>query len=98
MSDRLPLPHDRASSQAHSQDTPRWLDRKENVTKVAWALYATCASLVILEVFIHRHGDVGADNWFGFYAAYGFFGSVFLVMVAKQMRRLLKRPEDYYER
>ncbi|MFT5392308.1 MAG: uncharacterized membrane protein YhaH (DUF805 family) [Gammaproteobacteria bacterium] len=76
----------------------RWLDRKENVTKVAWTLYVVCAVLVLLELVIHRHADVGIDGWFGFYAAYGFFGSVFLVMVAKQMRRVLKRPEDYYER
>jgi len=81
-----------------SQDRARWLDRSENVTKVARTLYAVCAAAVGLDLLIHRHPEVGADGWWGFYAAYGFIGSVFLVMAAKQMRRFLKRPEEYYDR
>jgi hypothetical protein len=40
---------------------------------------------------------MGFDGNFGFYGAYGFIGSVFLVLVAKQLRKLLKRPEGYYD-
>lgn len=75
-----------------------WLDRKENVTKVARTLYAVCAIVVLLDFVIHRHAELGADGMWGFYAIYGFVGSVFLVMAAKQMRKVLKRPEDYYDR
>ena len=79
-------------------DRTSWLDRSENVTKIAWALYIVCAVVVLLDFVIHRHADVGADGFFGFYAAYGFFGSVGLVLAAKQMRKLLMRPENYYDR
>jgi len=75
-----------------------WLDRKENVTKVARGLYLLCGVLVLLDLFIHRHAVVGVDGWFAFYALYGFVGSVGLVMTAKLLRLWLKRPEDYYDR
>ena len=77
---------------------PWWLDRKENVKKVAYALYGVCAFVFLLDFVIHRHAELGADGTYGFYAIYGFVGSVFLVMSAKQLRRILKRPEDYYDR
>jgi hypothetical protein len=76
----------------------RWLDRKENVTKVARALYAVCALVALLDFVIHRHVEFSAEGFPAFYAIYGFVGSVFLVLSAKQLRKLLKRPEDYYDR
>lgn len=79
-------------------EKPRWLDRKSNVTKVAWALYIVCAVVVFLDFPINRYGDLGVDEFFGFYGAYGFIGSVFLVLAAKEvLRRIVKRPEDYYD-
>ena len=32
-----------------------------------------------------------------FYPLYGFVGIVVLVLIAKLMRRVLMRPEDYYD-
>jgi len=75
-----------------------WLERKENVTRIAWALYAVCAVLVLLDFVIHRHAEMGADGFYGFYAIYGFVGSVGLVLVAKHvLRPLVMRSEDYYD-
>ena len=39
-----------------------------------------------------------AGPWFGFFAFFGFGAYVFIVLSAKALRRLIKRPEDYYER
>ena len=33
----------------------------------------------------------------GFHAAYGFISCVLLVLAATQMRRFVKRDEDYYD-
>ena len=33
-----------------------------------------------------------------FYGFYGFIGCVFLVLAAAQLRKVLMRDEDYYER
>ena len=52
---------------------------------------------MLADLIIHRHAEVGADAFFGFYGLYGFIGSVFLVLAAKQLRKLLKRSEDYYD-
>ncbi|MEP4380812.1 MAG: hypothetical protein ABJ215_01055 [Alphaproteobacteria bacterium] len=83
---------------ATPDEAPRWLDSKANVTKVAWTLYIVCAIAVLLDFVIHRHGEAGFDETFGFYGAYGFVGSVLLVIVAKEiLRRIVKRPEDYYD-
>jgi len=77
---------------------PGWLDRRENVRLIARTLYAACAVVLLLDFVIHRHADFETDATWGFYGIYGFVGSVFLVMAAKQMRRILRRPEDYYDR
>jgi hypothetical protein len=34
---------------------------------------------------------------FGFYSVYGFVACVLLVLLAKEMRKLLIRKEDYYD-
>ena len=38
------------------------------------------------------------EMWFGFYCLYGFAACVLLVLVAKQLRRVLMRGERYYDR
>jgi uncharacterized membrane protein len=91
--------HERDGDYGYNIDGRRWrLDRKENVAWVARALYAVCAFVLLLDFVVHRHAETGADGMWGFYAVYGFVGSVFLVMAAKQLRRILRRPEDYYDR
>ncbi len=75
-----------------------WLDRAENVTKLYLGLWLAGIVLVVLDLAVHRHEDVAAAATFGFYAGYGFFACVALVLMAKVLRIALKRPEDYYER
>jgi hypothetical protein len=45
-----------------------------------------------------RHVERSWEGFPGFYAIYGFAGCVFLVLVAKQMRKVVMRDEDYYDR
>jgi len=75
-----------------------WLDRKENVTKIARTLYGVCAVLLLADLVIDRHPETEIEAFPFFYGIYGFIGSVFLVMTAKEvLRRFVKRPEDYYD-
>jgi hypothetical protein len=46
--------------------------------------------------FIHRHPHFGFEAWPGFHAVYGFVAYAAIVTSAKGLRRLVKRPEDYY--
>lgn len=74
-----------------------WLDDPRNVTRICWALYAVCALLFLADGFYHKHPHFAVESWFGFYAIYGFVACVGLVLAAKVLRILLKRPEDYYD-
>jgi hypothetical protein len=75
-----------------------WLDRKENVAKVYRGVWALCGLLLVAEPFVHKHPEVEIESWFGFYSWFGFVGCVGLVLVAKALRVILKRREDYYDR
>jgi hypothetical protein len=75
-----------------------WLDDRANVDRLVRGFYAFCALLLLLDLFVPKHGAFAIEHLFGFYAFFGFAACVTLVLVAKQLRRVLMRPEDYYER
>lgn len=75
-----------------------WLDDKRNVDKVYWGVWAICAVLLLVEPLVHKHGEFAFEALFGFHGWYGLVACVALVLAAKGLRALLKRPEDYYER
>lgn len=87
-----------AAEKQHVFDTPR------NVRRVIHSLYAVCALLLAIDlldlfgVLYHKHVHFAFEHWFGFYGFFGFFLSCALVLIAKAMRRPLKRDEDYYDR
>jgi hypothetical protein len=75
-----------------------WLDNPANVERIVRALYLICAVLVVADIFVPKHGPFAIEHIFGFYAWFGFLACVGLVLAAKVMRRVLMRPEDYYDR
>ena len=58
---------------------------------------SACVVLLVLDAVIHRHVVHPFEGMFGFYPLYGFVACVLLVLVATQMRRVVGRPEDYYD-
>lgn len=81
-----------------NDDKSYWLDKPANVERIVLAIYLICALLVIVDIFVHKHGPFAIEHFFGFYAWYGFLACVGLVLAAKVMRWVLMRPEDYYDR
>ncbi|MBI2508566.1 MAG: hypothetical protein HYV99_00740 [Betaproteobacteria bacterium] len=76
-----------------------WLDRPENVTTLYRGVWAIGIALALAELFVLRHEELAFAGRFAFYALFGFVACVALVLAAKEiLRRLVKRPEDYYER
>ncbi|MBL27150.1 MAG: hypothetical protein CMM50_06325 [Rhodospirillaceae bacterium] len=75
-----------------------WLDERRNVKKVLLALYIVCGVLLLLDLFYHKHVHYPFEGWFGFYGIYGFVACVILVLLAKELRKLVSRSEDYYDR
>jgi hypothetical protein len=79
-----------------------WMDRPETVQRLFTILYVICVALVAAEILLattenaHPHPLVERMRYL-VYPIYGFVSFWFLVLVAKPMRKLLIRPEDYYE-
>ena len=60
-------------------------------------LLALCILLVVLELVMHRHSSFAWEGWLGFYALWGFVSLFGVVIIGKQLRRFIKRREDYYD-
>ena len=80
-----------------------WLDKPKAVRRFFFAVYLICGALLVAEFFLfsaenaHPH-PLEENVRFLVYPMYGFISFWFLVLVAKPMRKLLIRSEDYYER
>ncbi|MBT4750505.1 MAG: hypothetical protein HOO19_14320 [Rhodospirillaceae bacterium] len=88
-------------NQTANEESPAkryWLDDIRNVHKLFWALVAVCALLFVSDAFYEKHVIFPFENWFGFFGLFGFFLSFALVLTARELRKLLKRDEDYYDR
>ena len=70
---------------------------KKVINFIVYLLYALCSAVLLVDVFHHKHGHFAFEEWFGFYALYGFVSYMVIVLSAKQLRKLLKRDEDYYD-
>ena len=79
------------------QEKKYWLDEPRNVTGIFYALGAVCGLLVVADFFFEKHVHFFWENWTGFHGFFGFLGCVFLVLAAKQLRRVLMRGEDFYD-
>ena len=74
-----------------------WIDNPKKVEFIVYTLYAICTALVIVDIWVPKHGPFAVEHWFGFYAFYGFIACVGLVVAAKGLRTILMRSEDYYD-
>jgi len=71
-------------------------DKPRNVSRLLTVLYIICVLLFTLDFILHRHVTHRWDELTGFYAIFGFVACVALVLIADQLRKILKRKEDYY--
>ena len=79
-----------------NDDDAHWLTRRETVRKLWWGLYAVLAVTVLAQLGVYVKGYFTVDGWFGFGAGFGFVSCLLLVLVARALGLLLKRPADYY--
>ena len=82
---------------AQTPERKRFLDEPRIVKRLLWVFYAVCAGLLALDFVHHRHVIHEWENLPGFYGVYGFIACVVLVLVAKEMRKLVMRDEDHYD-
>lgn len=75
-----------------------FLDKPRNVKRVLRTFYVVCAGLLAADLIFTRHVFHAWEELFGFYAIFGWIACVALVLGAKELRKLLMRREDYYDR
>ncbi len=73
-----------------------WVDKPGSVTKIFWALAVICLLLFLYDFTFEKHGKFDVENIPGFFGFYGFVSFTGLILLAKALRVLIKRPEDYY--
>ena len=76
---------------------PEKHDTRKIISAAAfWGLAAVCTALVVVEWFVHRHATYPWEGWPGFYAIFGFVAFAGIVLLGKQLRRVIRRDDDYY--
>jgi uncharacterized membrane protein len=80
-----------------SDDTKYRLNRPGNVNWLYWGLVVVCVLLGAADLVIHRHAYSGWEGFPNFYGFFGFAAFWCIVIIGKNLRRFLWRPEDYYD-
>ena len=75
-----------------------WLVRPGTIRMLWIAFIAVLAVTVLLDLVIEHHPMFGLDGTFGFGAWFGFFSCVAMIVGAKALGVVLKRPDSYYDR
>lgn len=70
--------------------SPKWAKR------ILTAFWAGCVILLAFDFFYDRHTEHSLEEIPGFYALYGFVGVAVLIVLAKELRKIVARGEDYY--
>jgi hypothetical protein len=74
-----------------------WLVRNRTI-KFLWGLFiAILAATVLMDFGVEHHPHFGVEGTFGFGAWFGFGSCVVLVLGAKALGMILKRPDSYYD-
>jgi hypothetical protein len=78
-------------------DGAHWLDEPRNVRRLWRGFLAVLVVTVLAEFAVALHPAFAIESVFGFNAAYGFLACAAMIVGAKLLGRLLKRPDTYYE-
>lgn len=80
-----------------NDESLHWLVRPATIRKLWYGFSAVLAVIVIAQAVIPIKGYFTADGWFGFGAVYGFGSCLLMVLVAKVLGVVLKRPHGYFD-
>lgn len=77
-------------------ETPHWLDRPHNVKRLwrGFLVLLVCTVLAGFVVDLHPHFAI--ESVVGFNAWFGFLVCAAMIVLAKALALLLKRPDTYY--
>lgn len=74
-----------------------WLTRESTIKRL-WVVFAlVLAATVLLDFLVVQRPYFGLDGSFGFAAWFGFASCVAMIVFAKVLGGVLKRPDTYYD-
>jgi len=75
-----------------------WLARPSTI-RLLWRSFIVVLALTVLAEFaVEMHPHFSVEEVFGFGAWYGFLACAGMIVFAKGLAILLKRPDTYYEK
>jgi hypothetical protein len=74
-----------------------WLVRKSTIRLLWWVFIFILAITVLLDLGVEHHPHFGIEGTIGFGAWFGFAACVVLVIGAKALGMILKRPDSFYD-
>jgi hypothetical protein len=78
------------------QDKSHWLDEPRNVKHLWRGFLAVLVLTVLAEAGVQLHPHFEIESVFGFSAWFGFAACAAMIILAKALALLLKRPDSYY--
>jgi len=78
--------------------SPGFFEKKSTINGLIAIVVILCIGFGVADFFVHHHAYFGEDKIPVFYGIAGFVAFFGLVLVGKQLRKLIMRDEDYYER
>ncbi len=75
----------------------QFLSRPRVIRRLWWLLWVVLALSVMAQGVFYVKGYFVVDGWFGFGAVYGFACCLLMVLLAKALGAVLKRPREYYQ-
>ncbi len=74
-----------------------WFDKRENVVLFLRGFFVFLAVLIVVDLFIPKHAHFYWEEAPAFFAAFGYISCVLLIYLARGIRVLIMRDEDYYD-
>ena len=79
-----------------NDETAHWLDKPRNL-RLLWRLFLAVLALTVLaELAIQLHPRFAIEGVFAFHAWFGLLSCAAMILAARGLGLLLKRPDDYY--
>ena len=72
-------------------------DKTKFTRRLIYMLYFACVALLLIDILFPRHGYFDFESVPGFFMVFGIVAFIAVIAVAKLLRKLIKRNEDYYD-
>ena len=80
-----------------ASEPPGFFDRPSTRRAIWIILITLCVGFALAGFVVDLHGYFPVESFGVFYAIFGFVSFSFIVLAGQHLRKILMRPEDYYD-